>query len=182
MSEFLRQLLGAKEPLFSHGLKKLEKSTGHSATDVRLIADITEKTHKTLRALKLDVVNTTAREIYHALIECTKNGSFQDVLMDDDYVLFDFNGEIVSFNAIDVIESAHHQLKFKDRLIDHGRRSLRGEFLARYIDHKRTHSKTTKETLNTMGLFFDTDEWYNTLKVSRYKKTTKKISVDRRNK
>jgi hypothetical protein len=67
MAKFLQQLLDAEEPIFSQALKQLEKASGNSGADVRLIADITEKAHKNMRELGLDPADTTSDELYRAL-------------------------------------------------------------------------------------------------------------------
>lgn len=68
MSKILRDLLDAEEPLFSLSLRDLEKASGHSGVDARLIADITRETHEGMRQLGLDHKNTTGREFYQALL------------------------------------------------------------------------------------------------------------------
>ena len=65
------------------------------------------------------------------------------------------NGEIVSFNLIDIIESYHHQLKFKDRAIRYGQRSLKGELVDRYINHSRTNNATIYELARSADLLED---------------------------
>lgn len=67
MSKFLRDLLDAQEPIFSHALQDLERSSGHSGADLLLIADITNQAHKAMKELGL-LPNATGKEVYHALI------------------------------------------------------------------------------------------------------------------
>lgn len=67
MATFLRDLLDAEEPLFSHAITQLEKASGHMGADVRLIADITEKAHQSMRELGLDPADTSGKELYHTL-------------------------------------------------------------------------------------------------------------------
>lgn len=67
MSKFLRDLLDAEEPLFSLSLRDLEKASGHSGVDVKLIADIISMSHESMRMLGLDPKHTTGPELYHAL-------------------------------------------------------------------------------------------------------------------
>ena len=45
---------------------QLEKTTGASGVDTRLIADITERAHTIMRQLGLDVRDTTCEELYYA--------------------------------------------------------------------------------------------------------------------
>jgi hypothetical protein len=68
MANMLRDLLDAKEPLFSLSLRQLEKASGNRGVDTKLIGDIIEKTHAATAALGLDSKDTTGRELYHALL------------------------------------------------------------------------------------------------------------------
>jgi hypothetical protein len=68
MANLLRDLLDAKEPLFSLSLKQLEEASGRKGIDTKLIGDIIEKTHQATRRLNLDFKDTTGRELYHALL------------------------------------------------------------------------------------------------------------------
>jgi hypothetical protein len=68
MGKFLRDLLDAEEPIFSHSLTQLEKASRHAGADVRLIADITTKTHAAMRKLGLDPSDTTGYEFYRSLL------------------------------------------------------------------------------------------------------------------
>ncbi len=67
MAKFLRDLLDAEEPLFTTSLQQLEKVSGNTGADVKLISDITEKAHESMRLMGLDPVASTGEEIYHAL-------------------------------------------------------------------------------------------------------------------
>lgn len=164
MARFLQLLLQAKEPMFSAGLTRLEKSTGHSGVDTRLIADITEKAHKVMRHLGLDVRDTTGRELYFALVESIKRGNSESLLADADYVLIALDGIIISFNLIDIIENAHHGLSYEKQIVSHGQRSLRGELVGRYIDHARTDESTTRDIAYDIGLLSEDDAWYTDIK------------------
>lgn len=172
MSRFLQQLLGAEEPLFSFGLQKLERSTGFSGIDVRLIAEINQKTHAVMRRLKLDTADTTGPELYHSLLLSVKSGASTLLLEETDYSLIVLNGHIISLNMIDVIENAHHQMPFEKQIISHGRRSLRGEIVARYINHARSHEATTLEIAEMMGLLGPDDACYT--KFNHNQKQTEK--------
>lgn len=68
MAKFLRDLLDAEEPLFSTSLRQLEKASGLSGVDARLIGDISQKAADSMRQLLLDPAATTGEELYHALM------------------------------------------------------------------------------------------------------------------
>ena len=155
------------------GLIQLEKSSGDSGIDTRLIADILEKAHVVMRKLHLDTRDTTAHELYRALVASVRDGTCESILLDSDYVLLPVERKIMSLNLIDVINNAHHELSFEDQISSHGQRSLRGELIDRYLNHGRTDEATTNEIAYSMGLITDTDrdswldEWYNKYKHQR---------------
>lgn len=67
MSKFLSHALGAPEPFFRLGLRKLEQANGHPSTDVRFSAEVIQATGQKLIELGLDPNDTTPRELYQAL-------------------------------------------------------------------------------------------------------------------
>lgn len=64
---FLRDLLDAKEPLFTTALEQLEKASHQPGADAKLVGDIHQKATAAMRALGLDEKDTTGPELYHAL-------------------------------------------------------------------------------------------------------------------
>lgn len=68
MAKFLRDLLGATEPIFSLSLEQLEKASGRQGVDAKLIGDIHHKTAESMRRLGLDPKDTTGEELYRALL------------------------------------------------------------------------------------------------------------------
>ena len=162
MAKFLQSLLGVGDDdrVFRSGIAKLEKMTGNSGVDIRLIADIIEKGHDIMKKLGLDVNNTTARELYFALNAAVKRNSIEWLLADTDYVLMTIDDEVISLNMIDVINNFHHEMKFERRIISHGQRSLRGELVWRYVEHARTDESSTNEVAKTMGLLPESDACY----------------------
>lgn len=160
MAKFLRDLLDAEEPIFSLSLRQLEKATGHSGVDVRLIADITHKAHAVMRSLGLDSADTTARELYLTLNAYIAKESNHELLSGSDFVLLQIDNEVISFNLIDVIENTHYQLPFEKRVTSNGRRALRGEVIARYLSHERTDAEATKQFAAEAGLLMAEDADY----------------------
>lgn len=67
MAQFLRDLLDAKEPLFSLSLQQLERASGNKGVDTKLIGDIIRRAHSAMRVLGLDPQDTTGPELYKAL-------------------------------------------------------------------------------------------------------------------
>jgi len=151
-------------------MHQLEQATGHSGVDTRLIADITHQAHAVMRSLGLDPADTTAAELYHVLEASVRRGESETLLADADYVLLVVDGELISFNLIDVIENAHHELPLEQRLYSHGQRSLRGEIIGRYMDHPRTDAVTTQQLAIDAGLVRPDDTHYAALQTRRREK------------
>jgi len=155
MAQFLQLLLGAQEPMFGDGLRKLEKSTGESGIDTRLIADVTEKAHALMRRLELDVCDTTGEELYYALNSAVRRSVSRPLFSATDYVLFVAGGQVVSLNLIDAIENSHHEMPFGRRIVTNGRKSLQNELVSRYAKHARTNEATTYAIARSIGLILE---------------------------
>lgn len=63
----MQRLLDSEEPIFTHALQDLERSSGHRGIDARLIADIAGQAHKSVKSLGLES-DATAEEVYRALL------------------------------------------------------------------------------------------------------------------
>lgn len=164
MAKALQRLLGNDSPNFSTSMHLLERSTGHDGVDVRLIGDILEKSHAVVRELGLDVADTTARELYMALVNYVAKYPSAPLLLDTDYLLWGTNEEVVSLNLIDVIENYHHELPFQNRSLTHARRALRGELLMRYHEHPRTSKPTVIEHAQSAGIHIEDDRYHASIK------------------
>lgn len=64
---FLRDLLDAKEPLFTEALMQLEQASHQTGVDAKLAGDIHQQAVAAMKALGLDESDTTGPELYHAL-------------------------------------------------------------------------------------------------------------------
>jgi sugar/nucleoside kinase (ribokinase family) len=169
MAMMLQKLLDSKNHQISLGLDDLEKSSGSSGIDARLVADILSKSHEVMRKLGLDTKDTTARELYHALNSQFKNSHIEDLLLACDYVLYLFENEVVSLNLIDIIENAHHELSFENRVCSHGQRALRGQVIERYMNSGRIDSVVAKNKLVKSGLVIDEDSEHHRHNVVAYR-------------
>jgi hypothetical protein len=72
MCKVLAELLGIDDPLFSIGVHQLEQASGQPGVDVKLYSEIIRKSHQKTRELGLDPKDTTAEELYQALIGLVK--------------------------------------------------------------------------------------------------------------
>lgn len=153
---FLASVLATDHPLFTRTIAELEKASGNSGVDTRLIADITEKAHDAMRSLGLDPADTSGEELYHALGAVVP--SRLAVLNGLEYVLLRFDDGPVSFNQQDVVESAHHELAYADRQVGHAQRHLRSEIVRRYAEHDRTDNDLVHNLAQQAGLKPESDE------------------------
>lgn len=68
MSKVLAHLLNQPEPMVQKAINTLEDLSGYRSEDVRLIAEVRQKTRHKHSQLALDPGDTTAAELYHALL------------------------------------------------------------------------------------------------------------------
>lgn len=160
MSTVLANLLSSDHPLFTFNIEQLERAVGDESVASRLVADITEKAHGVMRSLSLDPADTSAEELYHALSGAVLNGRYDNYAHDTTYVLLSVQGQLVSFCMLDIAESAHHQLPFEMRKLDHAQRYLRAEIIKRYADHERTDREMVHKLAEQMGIKDPSDEHY----------------------
>lgn len=177
MAHVLKQLLGNDHPLFTQNIMQLERAAGDVGVDVRLIADITEKAHVVLRELGLDPADSHGKEVYWALASSAKTNKAEDLLKDTDYILFDFDDGVVSFNLLDVIENAHHELSYEDRTTAHGLRHLRTEIIRRYAEHDRTDNELVHKLAEEIGLKPSHDEGHPTMDTEQHDEQSGKPRV-----
>ena len=160
MPNFLGSLLGNNHPRFLMTLDEFEQASGRSGIDIRLVADVTESAHKAMRSLELDTGDTSARELYQALVASVQQGSAEKVLANTSYALLSFDEGPVSFNLLDIVESAHHHLPFEQRILGHAQRKLRLEIVKRYAEHERTSHEMIHQQAKEIGLTMDSDQHY----------------------
>ncbi len=146
MASYLQQLLDAREPLFSHGLKKLEAATGNRGIDVRLIGDIHEKAHALMRAWKLDPKDTTPDELYRAL----QAHAADRQLRHTEFVGVVTKRGVVSFNPNDVKRNVNRS--FADRAVDTLHSRLVEEIAMRYEATGRLGRDRVEEVMKDAGV------------------------------
>lgn len=153
MAKFLQDLLEAEEPLFSMALRHLERATGHSSVDVRLISDIITRAHVAMRHIGLDPSDTTYTELYNAL---QAHANDADLFADTSFVGLSFSGQIVSFNSDDIKNNIN---KAPSQQTTTGMQYyLRRELVERYAQHERTDEATVQQFVQDAGL---KQIWYN---------------------
>ena len=157
MTNFLSRVLATDHPLFIKNIADLERASGNSGVDTRLIADMTERAHSVMRTLNIDPSDTSPEELYHSLNTIVEKGDLA-MLADTHFVLLPFEEGPISFNLLDVIDSAHHQLAFSDRKLDNAQRHLRLEIISRYADHDRTSNELVHNLAEQAGLKHRFDE------------------------
>jgi len=160
MAKKLQNLLGNNHPLFVANINELERASGNSGIDVRLIADVTEQGYAVMRKLGLDPSDTTTMELYRALDAAVGANKADELLAETPFVLIDLGDGPVSFNLHDVIENFHHELTYEARILDHAQRHLRMEIIRRYAEHERTDEKTVKEVTKQVGIYLPSDSDY----------------------
>lgn len=159
MSNFLSKLLANDHPLFTRTISDFERASGNSGVDTRLIADITEQAHVVMRRINVDPADTSAEELYRALNSLVEQGDLV-VLASTQYVLLPFEEGPVSFNLLDVIENAHHELAFENRKVDHAQRNLRMQIIERYASFDRTSNEMIHQLAELIHLKPEADKHF----------------------
>ncbi|MDO4781563.1 MAG: hypothetical protein Q4A34_04230 [Candidatus Saccharibacteria bacterium] len=150
MARHLAKLLGdgVRERM---ALSELRRMTGDDA-DVRLIADVLARAHSIVRALGLDPKDTTAEEVYQALMAAAPRLQQTACFTCSDWVMAEFDGQIISFHPVDIIENYHHQLPLGKQRTEAGKVALGQEIYRRYRTHPQTHNPTVSRIVCDGGI------------------------------
>lgn len=127
----------------SLALQELQRMT-RDGVDVVLIADIMARAHRVLRQLGLDPSDTTAEEVYLALMSAVQTEQWRTLLSGTEFVLLDVDGQIISFHPVDVINNYHHQLPLEKRRTAFAKQGLSWEITRRYKEHANTQEERVK--------------------------------------
>lgn len=114
------------------------RSMTRDGIDVRLIADILSKAHLVMRRLGLDPADTTPEEVYNALLNAVRTEQWLALLDETDYVLLEIDGQIISFNPIDVVDNYHYELPLEKRQTAAAKKGLGWEITRRYQEAPTT--------------------------------------------
>lgn len=148
----LAQLMGHDHPMFIFNVAQLEKATGNAGIDTRLIADITEQSHRVMRQLGLAPKDTTSQELYNALIAQVKSGDDDGLLADTEYVIALVEDVAISMNFQDIKAIVDQDIKLGDHTNDQAERRLRAELVRRYAEHDRTDNLIVHDLAEEAGL------------------------------
>ena len=135
----------------SLALSELRKMT-RDDSDIRLMADLLARANTVVRVLGLDPRDTTAEEIYHALTSVAPKLNNMAAFKDTEWLLAEFDGQILSFHPVDVINNYHHQIPFGKQQVSQGRVGLGREITRRYRDHPATYNKAVERVVCRGGI------------------------------
>ena len=121
MSRNLTKLLGDSVRT-RVAVSELRRMAGDDS-DVRLITEILARAHSIIRALGLDPADTTGREVYQALMAAAPRIDQIAWARASDWVMMDFDGQVISFHPVDIVENYHHQLPYGQHRIESGKRA-----------------------------------------------------------
>ena len=68
--------------------------------------------------------------------------------------MMDFDGQIISFHPVDIVENYHHQLPYGQHCIESGKRGLGYEITRRFSAHPRTHTPTVERVVCEGGICY----------------------------
>lgn len=152
MSRNLTKLLGDSAQT-RVAVSELRRMAGDDS-DVRLITEILARAHSIIRALGLDPADTTGKEVYQALMAAAPRIDQIAWARASDWVMMDFDGQIISFHPVDIVENYHHQLPYGQHCIESGKRGLGYEITRRFSAHPRTHTPTVERVVCEGGICY----------------------------
>lgn len=152
MSRNLTKLLGDSVRT-RVAVSELRRMAGDDS-DVRLITEILARAHSIIRALGLDPADTTGREVYQALMAAAPRLNQTAWAKASDWVMMDFDGQVISFHPVDIVENYHHQLPYGQHCIESGKRGLGYEITRRFSAHPRTHTPTVERVVCEGGICY----------------------------
>ena len=152
MSRNLTKLLGDSAQT-RVAVSELRRMAGDDS-DVRLITEILARAHSIIRALGLDPADTTGKEVYQALMAAAPRIDQTAWARASDWVMMDFDGQIISFHPVDIVENYHHQLPYGQHRIESGKRGLGYEITRRFSAHPRTHTPTVERVVCEGGICY----------------------------
>lgn len=152
MSRNLTKLLGDSAQT-RVAVSELRRMAGDDS-DVRLITEILARAHSIIRALGLDPADTTGKEVYQALMAAAPRIDQIAWARASDWVMMDFDGQIISFHPVDIVENYHHQLPYGQHRIESGKRGLGYEITRRFSAHPRTHTPTVERVVCEGGICY----------------------------
>lgn len=127
MTKFLRLVLGGQDPLFTRGLRQLERASGNHGDDLAYMASVVERAHRSMRRIGLDPSDTTARELYQALQAHADNESL--FARHHDVALLVGN-DVISFNPYDVRQNLTRE--YAERTHEQARAHMYAQLEAQY--------------------------------------------------
>lgn len=163
MSKMLRYLLEAEEPLFTQSLRELEFLTGKKAVDVKLTADVIERTHLAVRGLGLDSNDSTDKELYFALKQRVHEHNAH--LMTAFGIAVNASSEDIARNLIQVFKKKAKPSKLwvlKKSVAKNLIREMPPKTLMKKLRYRSVESMLKKEKLEELYVamrYSEGDEW-----------------------
>ena len=114
MAHKLQSLLANDHPLFLMNIARLERASGFSGIDVRLIAEIAQRSYGLAGRLGFRGTDILGPEFYHALNAAVNRGD-ESLFDDSEYLLINFGDGPISLSLADVQENIEKGL---DKIIE----------------------------------------------------------------
>ena len=151
MAHKLQSLLANDHPLFLMNIARLERASGFSGIDVRLIAEIAQRSYGLAGRLGFRGTDILGPEFYHALNAAINRGD-ESLFDDSEYLLINFGDGPISLSLADVQENIEKGLDYDHRSVAHAQRRLRAEIVKRYAEHERTNSEMVRTVASEINL------------------------------
>ena len=175
MAHKLQSLLANDHPLFLMNIARLERASGFSGIDVRLIAEIAQRSYSLAGRLGFRGNDILSQEFYHALNAAVNRGD--DSLFDEsEYLLINLGDGPISLSLADIQENISKGLDYDHRSVAFAQRRLRAEIVKRYAEHERTNADMVRSVASEIDLIRDEDPIVSSEK-EEFNKDSKKPTI-----
>lgn len=158
MAHKLQSLLANDHPLFLMNIARLERASGYAGVDVRLIAEIAQRSYNLANRLGFKGNDILGPEFYYALNSAVSRKELS-LFDDSEFLLINLGDGPISLNLADIKDNIAKGLDYDNRSVAHAQRRLRAEIVKRYAQHERTNEEMVKTVASEIDLIRDEESF-----------------------
>lgn len=158
MAHKLQSLLANDHPLFLMNIARLERASGFAGIDVRLIAEIAQRSYGLAARLGFMGNDILGLELFHALNAAVSRGE-RSLFDESGFLLINLGDGPISLSLADIEENIEMGLDYDNRSVAHAQRRLRAEIVKRYAAHERLNNDIVKSVASEIDLIRDEEKF-----------------------